>query len=285
MIIDMHVHPFCKEAYWGDDLEVLADKLLGSNKKGRRGMYKFFEVFNSKISIDDYVSAMKKYEIDKAVIVSFNLISAYGECIVTNEDLANFVEKYPNKFIGFAGIDVPAPDAVDQLEYAITSLNLKGVKLVPPLQKFDISDKQYDPLWHKMLDLNIPLWTHTKDQTSIIGAITRLGHPMLIDDLATRYQDLTIIMGHMGYPWFWEAISVAFRHPNVYIDISNRPIYYKYFPWDVFTVERFEHKVLYASDHPMINWNETIPAVKKLPISDGFRDKIFYENAKKLLKL
>lgn len=285
MIIDMHVHPFCKEANWGDDLERTANNLLGTKKRGRRAMYNFFKIFNTKISIDDYVSTMRKYEIDKAVIVSFNLKSAYGECIVTNEDLANFVDIYPNNFIGFAGIDVPAPDAIDQLEYAITSLNLKGLKLVPPLQKFDISDKQYDPLWRKMLDLDIPLWTHTADQKSVIGAISRLGHPMLIDELAMRHQDLTIIMGHMGYPWFWEAVSVAIRHPNVFIDIANRPILYKYFPWDLFTIERYEHKLLYGSDHPLINWNETIPAVKKLPISDGFRDKIFYENAKKLLKI
>ncbi|MFW9901763.1 MAG: amidohydrolase family protein [Candidatus Thorarchaeota archaeon] len=285
MIIDMHVHPFCKEANWGDDLEKTADKLLGSNKRGRRAMYKFFKVFNSKISIDDYVSTMKKYGIDKAVIVSLNLKSAYGECIVTNEDLANFVEKYPKNFIGFACIDVPAPDAVNQLEYAITSLDLKGVKLVPPLQKFDISDKKYDPLWQKMLDFNIPLWTHTADQKSILGAISKFGHPMLIDELARRYQDLTIIMGHMGFPWVWEAVSVATRHPNVFIDIANRPICYRYFPWDYFVVERYEHKLLYGSDHPMINWNETIPAVQNLPISDGFREKIFYKNAKKLLKL
>ena len=92
-------------------------------------------------------------------------------------------------------------------------------------------------------------------------------------------------MGHMGIPWFWEAISVVLRHPNVYIDISNHPIYYKYFPWDVFTAEGSENKVLYASDHPLINWNETIPATKKLPISESFRKLILYENAKKLLNI
>lgn len=285
MIIDMHVHPFCKEAHWGEDINKIAEKLLGKVKTGRRRLFKFFEVMKDKISIDDYVSTMNKYEIDKAVIVSFNLISAYNICLVNNEDLANFVERYPNRLIGYAGIDFPAADILEQLEYAIISLGLKGVKAVPPVQKFDISDKKFDQLWRKMIDLNVPLWTHTADARTVIGSITKYGHPMLIDELATRHQDLTIIMGHMGIPWFWEALSVVLRHPNVYIDISNHPIYYKYFPWDVFTAEGSENKVLYASDHPLINWNETLPAVKKLPISESFRKLILYENAKKLLNI
>lgn len=285
MIIDMHVHPFCKEADWGADLDFVANALLGTNKKGRRAMFKFYEVLQTKISIDDYITQMDKYGIDKAVIVSYNLTTAYGVCIVTNDNVADFVKKYPEKFIGFACIDIPAHDAMDQLEYAITSLDLKGVKLVPPAQKFDISDNKYDPLWKKMIDLNIPLWTHTAHLVSIIGAITKYGHPMLVDVLASKHQDLTIIMGHMGIPWFWDAWGVVVRHPNVYIDISAYPELYPWFPFEAFSKFNAEDKVLFSSDHPLKHWNEVIPAFKEVPISDGFRRKILGENAKKLLEL
>lgn len=283
MIIDMHIHPFCKEAFWGDDLEFTANALLGSNKQGRRAMEKFFRVLSTKVSIDDYVKQMDNYNIDKAVIVSYNLTTAYGVCIVTNDDIADFVAKYPNRFIGFACIDVPAKDALMQLEYAITSLDLKGVKLVPPAQKFDISDNKYDPIWKKMIDFNIPLWTHTAHLKSIIGAITKFGHPMLVDDLATRFQDLTIIMGHMGTPWFWDAWSVTTRHPNVYLDISAYPELYDWFPFEAFTRSKAEDKLLFASDHPLTHWNTIIPAVKNLQISESFKRKILGENAAKLL--
>lgn len=283
MIIDMHIHPFCKEVHLGDDIEKIVQSLLGSNKQGRRRMQKLYETMFNKISIDDYVSLMNKYGIDKAVIVSFNLTTAYGVCLVTNDDLADFVVKYPDKFIGFAGIDIPAPDAMEQLEYAINSLDLKGVKIVPPLQKFDISDKKYDPLWRKMVDLDIPLWTHTAHQISVIGSVSKFGHPLLVDELATRHQDLTIIMGHMGTPWFWDAWSVTIRHPNVYVDISAYPELYSWFPFDAFTKFSAEDKVLFASDHPIKHWNDVLSAAKELPISEGFKRKILGENAVKLL--
>ena len=139
MIIDLHVHPFCKEASWGDDTDAIAERLLGKNKRGRRAMEKFYQVLANKISIKDYITSMDKYEIDKSVIVSYNLTTAYGARIVSNDDVANFVSMYPNRFIGFACVDVPASDAVEQLIYAVESLELKGVKVLPPGQKFDIS--------------------------------------------------------------------------------------------------------------------------------------------------
>jgi predicted TIM-barrel fold metal-dependent hydrolase len=281
----MHIHPFCKEANWGDDIEFVARSLLGTNKRGRRSMEKFFDVLRTKVSIKDYVEQMDKWDIEKAVIVSYNLTTAYGVCIVTNDDIADFVTQYSNRFIGYACIDIPAPDALQQLEYAIESLDLKGVKVLPPGQKFDISDSKYNPLWEKMIDLDIPLWTHTAQLKSIINATTRYGHPLLVDELAIRYPQLTIVMGHMGVPWMWDAWSVVERNPNVYVDISAYAKLYPWFPFDAYSAYNLEQKVLFASDHPLIHWNEIIPAVKALPISEGFKRKILYDNAKKLLRL
>ncbi|MFX1346957.1 MAG: amidohydrolase family protein [Promethearchaeota archaeon] len=284
MIVDMHIHPFCKEVSW-DDLNKIADAMWASDPFQRKYMYKMLKNVSENVSIDDYISLMDKFGINKSVIVSFNAKTAYDVILVSNENIADLVALQPKRLIGFAGIDIPAPNALDQLDYAINSLNLKGVKIVPPVQKFDISDTVYDPIWKKMIDLNIPLWTHGGHQVSTSGSIARFGHPMLIDELAMRNQDLIIIIGHMGTPWFWDTYSVVLRHPNVYVDISAHPQLYNYFPWDAYTKYNIEHKVLFGSDHPLVHWNQILPAVRNLPISEGFRNQIYYNNAKKLLNL
>ena len=278
----MHVHPFCKEATWGD-VEKIADVMWGAGTLKRKRMRRLLDQLVYKTSIDDYISLMDKFNIDKAVIVSFNITTAYGICMVTNDDISNFVARYPERLIGFGCIDVPAPDAMDQLDYAINSLGLKGIKLVPPVQKFDISDKKYDPLWKKMTDLEIILWTHGGHQVSTKGSVAKYGHPSLIDEVAMRHEDLPIIIGHMGTPWFWDTYSVVLRHPNVYVDISAHYDLYGYFPWDAFTNYSIEHKVLFASDYPLVQWAGIMPAVEALPISNGFKKKILGENALKLL--
>lgn len=283
MKIDMHFHPLCKEATW-DDLDKVADAMWGSNQQKRKALSAMLKNLASKYSIDNYVELMDKFDIEKAVIVSFNIKTAYGICLVTNDDITEFVKKYPNRFIGFAGIDPPAPDALEQLDYAINSLDLKGVKIVPPVQKFDLKNKKFDPLWKQMIDLNVPLWTHGGHQVSTAGSVAKFGHPMRIDDLAMRFPELTIIVGHMGTPWFWDTYSIVIRHPNVYVDISAHPALYQYFPWDAFAQYNADHKVLFASDHPLTHWNQIIPAVEQLPISEGYKQKIYRKNAQNLLK-
>jgi len=278
----MHVHPFCKEATW-DDLNKIANAMWGLDPQKRKYMLKMLKNLTKNVSINDYVELMDKFGIDKSVIVSFNVKTALDLILVSNEDVSNFVKLYPNRFIGFAGIDIPAADALEQLEHAITSLELKGLKLVPPVQKIDISDKKYNKIWKKMVDLNIPLWTHGGHQVSTGGSIAKFGHPMLIDEIAMRHEDLKIIIGHMGTPWFWDAYSVVLRHPNVYIDVSAHYELYKYFPWDAYVSYNITHKVMFASDHPLIHWNSIIPAVKNLPISDGFKKAILGINAQKFL--
>ena len=283
MIIDFHFHPFCKEATWGD-LNKIAGAMWGLYPTQKKRMSVMLKTLATKYSIDNYIELMGNLQIEKAIIVSFNIKTAYGAILVNNDDVARFVKKYPKRFIGFAGIDPPSSDALNQLEYAINSLDLKGVKLVPPVQKFDLKDEIYNPIWEKIVDLNIPLWIHGGHQVSTAGSIAKYGHPMRIDDLAMRYPEMTIIIGHMGTPWFWDTFSVVIRHPKVYVDISAHPELYQYFPWDAYTNSNIEDKVLFASDHPLCHWNQIIPAVKNLPISDDFRNKIFKKNAEKLLK-
>ncbi|MBD3254241.1 MAG: amidohydrolase family protein [Candidatus Lokiarchaeota archaeon] len=284
MIIDIHIHPFCKEITW-PDLDKVADVMWGQGTIKRKRMRPFLDAVANKTSIKDYISLMDKFSIDKSVIVSFNITTAYGICIATNDDVANLEAQYPDRLIGFGCVDVPAPEAMDQLDYAINSLGLKGIKLVPPVQKFDISDKKYDPLWKKMEDSNIILWTHGGHQVSTRGSVAKFGHPLLVDELAMRHPDLITIIGHMGTPWFWDTYSVVLRHSNVYVDVSAHSELYNYFPWDAYTKYNIEHKVIFGSDYPLCHWNQIIPAVEDLPISNSFRKKIFKRNAEKVLQI
>jgi len=283
MVIDVHVHPFCKEAHYGDKKKI-ADVMSGYNPTKLKRVNRLLDAIMEQYTLEDYISIMDKFNINKAIIVSLNLSSAHGFIMVTNEDIADFVKRYPDRFIGFAGIDVPASDAMGQLEYAITSLNLKGVKLVPPAQKFDISDKEYDPLWRKMIDFNIPLWTHGGHQASFYGSIAKYGHPLLIDDIAMKHRDLTIIIGHMGVPWMWDAWSVVMRHENVYVDISAYPNLYGWFPWDAYITENLSHKILFASDYPLRHYNQIFKSFDELQISNTLKEAILEKNAEKLLK-
>ena len=83
----------------------------------------------------------------------------------------------------------------------------------------------------------------------------------------------------------WESWSLAVRHPNVYVDVSAFTNLYGRFPWDAYTAEAIEHKLLFATDNPLSSFSECVEAVRALPISDDFKTAILGTNAKTLLRL
>ena len=80
-----------------------------------------------------------------------------------------------------------------------------------------------------------------------------------------------------------ETSSLVVRHPNVYVDVSAYCDRYHYFPWDIYTLDKVEHKVLFASDYPLVSFANTINALEKVEISPEFKKGILGENAQKLL--
>ena len=60
---------------------------------------------------------------------------------------------------------------------------------------------------------------------------SEVGRPIYLDQVALDFSDLVIVGGHIGYPWTDEAIAVATKHPNVFIDTS------------AYTTDRYPHSL------------------------------------------
>jgi uncharacterized protein len=287
MILDIHVHPFCKEAHVTPNLEEGIERMIGKHEPNRRElMRKMISGLFIHRSAQDIIRDMDEAGIEKACIVAMDLTTHYGVELVTNEDVARIASAHPERFIPFASVDPSmGRAAVDKLIHSVIILGCKGLKLVPPVQHFDFSDPKHYPLWEAALDLGIPVWTHTAHQRSHPDSDARWGHPMLVEPVSLRYPDLKIILGHCGFPWQWEAWSLVVRHPNVFLDISAYANLYNHLPWDAYSKYGAEEKILFATDYPLFSFKETLNALKGVQLSPEFEKRILRENAMKLLKL
>ena len=286
MIIDMHTHPFCKDATITPGFSDAAERMYGDmvDKDRFKNIAAMFQYVFTQRSIGDIIKDMDDAGVDKAVIVAADYTTAYNVVAVTNEDVGQLASDHPDRFIPFASVDPSmGRAAIDRLIHAVKNLGCVGLKLVPPLQLFDFSDPKFNPLWETALDLDIIVWTHTAHQLSTPGSEARLGHPMLVEPVALKYPNLKIVLGHCGFPWIWETWSLVVRHPNVYVDISAYPNMYDYFPWEAYSRFEAEGKVLFATDNPLKGFKETLDALDAVKISDEFKAKIKGENAKGLL--
>jgi predicted TIM-barrel fold metal-dependent hydrolase len=287
MIIDIHVHPFCKEATLTPGIQEAVERMFARHEPKRREMLRgMVTLLFTQRTVEDIIHDMDEAGIGKACIVPMDLTTHYGVEVATNEDISRIAADHPDRFIPFASVDPSlGRAAVDKLLHAVRDLGCRGLKLVPPVQHFDFSDPKHNPLWEAALDLNIPVWTHTAHQRSHPDSDARLGHPMLVEPVALKYPDLKIILGHCGFPWHWEAWSLVVRHANVYVDISAYANLYNHLPWDAYMKYGAEAKVLFASDYPLFSFQDTLKALRGLDLPPEFEKKILGENALKLLGL
>ncbi len=287
MILDVHVHPLCKEVHVTPSVEEGIQRMFGKHEAKRRE--RIIAMFMRQLThrtVEDIILDMNEAGVGKACIVAMDLTTHYGVVLVTNEDVSRIASAHPDRFIPFASVDPSmGKAAVDKLIHAVKNLKCRGLKLAPPVQHFDFSDPKHFPLWETALELDIPVWTHTAHQRGNPDSDARLGRPILVEPVALKYPKLKIILGHCGFPWQWEAWSPVIRHPNVYLDISAYPNLYNHLPWDAYSKYAAEEKVLFASDYPFPGFKETLKALKEVRLPSDFEKKILYENGMKLLRL
>ena len=210
-----------------------------------------------------------------------------------NDWSAELMNKYPDTFIGFGGVDPKQGKiAVQEAVRCIEELGLKGFKFHPISQAFEANDPAYYELWGTIADLGVPALFHT-GQTGV-GAGTpgqngyknKYGRPYpYIDDIAADFPNLTIIMAHPSFPWVDEQLSIASVKTNVWIDLSGWSP--KYFSANLvqYCNTLLQDKTLYGSDFPVITPDRWLRDWENVAFRDEVRPKILLENAKRLLKL
>ena len=168
---------------------------------------------------------------------------------------------------------------------------MRGFKFHPSLQAFEPNDRRHYPLYDQLQSLGVPALFHT-GQTGIgaglpggRGVKLRYSDPMLLDDVAADFPDLTIIMAHPSVPWQDAAISVATHKANVYIDLSGWSP--KYFPPQLVQAAntRLRTKVLFGSDYPLLRPERWVRDFDRLDIRPEVRPLIMKDNAVRVLGL
>ncbi len=236
-------------------------------------------------TLDEVVIDLNSHNIVKAVITGRDCETTYG-AKSNNESVTDFVSKYPEKFIGFIGLDPhKGMKAIEELKSAVNDLGMRGAAVDPYLAQIYANDAKYYPIYSKCCELDIPIVFTTGPATLVPGAIIDHVAPRYIDFVARDFPDLKIIISHGGYPWVNETIIVVERNRNVYVDLSE----YEFSPMAEAYIQAantmIPDKILYASAHPFVDFRQALDTYNRLDFKPEVRQKIMYDNAAKLLGL
>ncbi len=246
------------------------------------------EAINFQTKPQQMPAIMKRLEslnVELAVITGRDAETTYGSP-TNNGSVLEFCKSYPDKFIGFWGIDPHKKmKAVYEIVKAVEEHGMKGIAIDPYLAHIPACEARFYPLYTKCAELDIPVFITTAPPPEVSGALMDYCDPRHVDKVARDFPELTIIMSHGGYPFVNEAIYTCFRNKNVYMDFSE----YERAPMkDVFVdgiKTLIQDKVVFASAHPFIEIESALDAYKEFDLTDEVRQKIMYDNAARILKL
>jgi predicted TIM-barrel fold metal-dependent hydrolase len=196
--------------------------------------------------------------VEKAIVFTLR----YGDSLGidgADETTAAAVAKYPDKFVGLAAVDPRRPDCMELLRHAVEDLGLRGAKFGPIYNGVSLADPRMVPVLEYLQKHNLPLTMHM-GTTFVRNAPVELGRAIHIEPVAMKYPDLTMIMAHMGHPWYEEAVVVARKQPNVYLE--NSALSYR--PWQYYNIlmcaqeYKITDKIFFGTDFPFARVDESV---------------------------
>ena len=236
-------------------------------------------------ALPEIVADLDRRGVELCVVSGRDCETTYG-FPANNNSILEFCRAYPNKFLGFWGIDPhKGMDAVREVEHVIKDLGMRGIATDPYLAHCPPSDARYYPIYAKCVELGVPVFVTTAPPAQVPRAIMDYIDPRQIDVVARDFPELILIMSHGGYPFVNEAIFACMRNANVYMDLSE----YELAPMAEVYVDALNKmigdKVIFASAHPFIEQADAIEIYKNLNISEEVREKVMYKTAAKILGL
>lgn len=275
----MHVHPATREYLVDAGGKYLADALA------------YFHRHDAVVSVEEMADYYCKQDI-LGVLLAWDAETHTGRPPVTNDYVADVVRRYPDRFIGFASVDPwKGALAVRELERAVKTLGLRGLKCHSIAQAFYPNDRRFYPLWECCASLGIPVLFHT-GMTGVGAGVPggdglklKYAQPIFLDDIAADFPQLTIIGAHPSWPWQEEMLAIAVHKTNVYIDLSGWSP--KYFSPSLvrYASTILQDRVLFGSDYPFLTPERWIADFEKAGFKPEVWNKILLTNAQRLLQL
>ena len=277
-MIDFHTHP------------LLVREMIKKYPDLGRIAREVFLIGNNFQPLETFHLELDVAGLDSAVILPIDATTSKGCKIYSNEQIAELC-RMSKRLIGFASVDPHKESAAKDLEHAIKKLKLRGLKLSPSTQEFFPNDKSAYPIYEKAQELGIPVLFHA-GMSWEPKAKAKYGQPVYFEDVAYDFPKLNMVIAHFAWPWVLEAVMLALKYPNVFIDTSclyfDNPVDFinfvmtKQVPLTV--IERsLRHQIVFGSNYPRVEIKNMVKAVKSLGLSERTLELIFKSNAAKLL--
>lgn len=261
MVIDFHTHAFP---------DAIAPRAMQTLSYAAGGLKPQTEG-----TVDSLKEQLQTDGVDMAVVLSIATNPTQQKKV---NDFAISVNEDPMLF-AFGSVHPGAEDALEELE-RIHTAGLKGVKFHPEYQGFYADDEKMKPIYQKISQLGLITLFHAGQDIGFLPPYHAMPEHLLG---ALKWLDGPVVAAHWGGMGCHQEVIEKLCGENLYFDLSFG---YGLIPKkqaQLIVEKHTPDRLLFGSDLPWHRpvWEKRL--LDTLDLSDGDKDKIYYQNARKLL--
>lgn len=243
-------------------------------KRVKEDYFKAGSDFFRNIESDELIEVMNSQGVEKVLVT----VSASEP----SERVLRFTEDHPGRiFLAVVPDLARGLSGLWDLEDLAKSHPVALARVAPFQLGLPPDDPLYYPLYVKCAEMALPVGLNT----GICGPPlpSECQHPRHLDTLCHRFPELTFVMQHGADPWWDYAIRLLIKYRNLFLMTSA------YAPRHLppallhYMRTRGKHKVLFASDHPVLTIERCLKEARALDFDPEIMSGFLYENAERVL--
>jgi hypothetical protein len=236
------------------------------------------------IPVSAYLRKMDRAGIERSLLIAVRAgdLNVAGSFELPYARVARVCDRWPDRFSGLAGVDPTRGIAqLADLDHAIRELGFVGAHLYPHWFGLAPDHAKYYPVYARCAELGVPIMMQIGHNLvySRKRRLPSVGRPICLDQVAIDFPELALIGIHVGVPWTDEAISMAWKHENVFL--AGDAYAPKHWPKSFvhYASTYGSHKVLFGTDWPVIDPERAVAEVAALGMRPEAHRRLMRENA------
>lgn len=181
------------------------------------------------------------------------------------------------KFIGFGTVHARMENITDEAEW-ILEKGLKGIKMHPDSQRFNIDDPDLFPVYDRIQG-KIPVMLHMGDQRYDFS------HPVRLRRIMELFPRLEVIAAHFGGYSMFETAKEQLSDKNCIFDISSAMMFMEPGEAEKYINHYGAERLAYGTDYPLWDPVTEVNRFLQLKLTDKQFEQIAHKTAEQFLKL
>lgn len=289
MIVDFRVTVPYRE--WGERVsrEEAARRRQEGTGRGYDRVYRDLMREEWKTSVEGIIGSMEGAGVARGIVQAE--YGGTGDYHALNNAAARMAREHPERFpVAFMCLNpLVDEDMVKVVEKGVQERGFRGVNIQSWAVRVSSTDSRFWPVYARCQDIGLIVTIHSSISFNVDRALD-YSHVNHLDRIACDFPDLRLVANHGGWPWVLEMMAIAWKHPNVYIELGGvSPRYFGtpgsgWEPLMQYGNTLLQDQVLFATDS-MLPHRRCVEEIRALHLKEEVKEKWLGLNATRLLGL